>query len=378
MSNYKSKEVNLGSLARYHSAYYRELCIINASSDNIVVVDVEGNKTIIEPVGSVFNNQTIILNQRETMQNSAAFNGASIPLPGRTVEVPYFKLQSGPVYVEEFNLVVCTENDSDTCRHPRQAMDYTEALHSGLQMVCDKLCDAPGIRLLANDPTGHCDTLYTLLNTQVITIPVTHLPDEVFTFSTIIINNGKYHAESTNVAALLDGTTNTIDFDNTIIPFVTTSLANAETTAKSFRWLNPKTFADYQAKVKKEQEEALAQRDALYNALKADRDAKVKELNSKLTIVNTTLAQVQAERDDFKYKYQHLKGDLSATSDMMSAYRDQDKFRTDLVLANNDRVMSYTKMHHQKDEATFKTWQMVTAAAVPSIIAILAALFRSK
>lgn len=380
MSDYKSKQTNLGSLARYHSAYYRELCIVNASSENIVIVDVEGTKNTIEPVGSVFNNQTIILNQRSTLQNATASNGADIPLPGITVEVPYFKLQSGPIYVEEFNVVVCTENDADTCRHPRQAMSYTEALHNGLQLISDKLCDAPGMRLLANDPSGKCDELYTLINSQIVTIPVTHSPDtdDVFSFHFVTINNGGYHAESTDISVLLEGTTNTFEFENQMIPFVTTSKANAETMAKTFLWLNPKTFAEFKDKMQKEHEAALAQKDAAYNALKLEKDTKIKELNSKLTLVNTTLAQVQTERDDYKYKYQYLKGHLNAASDMMTAYRDNNKFATDLAIANNDREMSFTKMQYQKNEATFKTWHLVTAAAVPSVLAILAALFRSK
>lgn len=378
MSEYNTKQVNLGPLTRCHSAYYQEICMINACTENIVVVDAEGTQRVIEPVGSTFANQTILLHRRETMKNSTTTNGINLSLPGATVEIPFYKLQAGPIYVEEFNVVICTEDDAPTCRHPRAAMCYTEALHNGLSMLCDKICDAPGIRLMANDPMSRYDELYTLLNSQHITVPVTHIADDAFTFTVIIINNGKYHAETTALTDISEGKTNIIEFSNNIIPFVTTSKANAESIAKSFRWLTPKAFADYQAKMKQEHEAALLSKDSQISALKIERDTKIKELTSKLTIATTNLAQIQAERDDFKNRYQYLKGDISATSDIMSAYRDRNKFATDLALSRNDVTISNTKMQHQKDEATFKTWHLITAAAVPSILAILVELFRSK
>jgi hypothetical protein len=378
MADYNTKQVNLGPLTRCHAAYYQEICVINACSENIVVIDVEGSQRVVEPVGSTFSNQTVLLHRRETMKNSTAMNGANIPLPGTTVEVPFYRLQAGPIYVEEFNVMVCTENDAVTCRHPRAAMCYTESLHNSLEMVCDKICDAPGIRLMANDPMGRYDELYTLINSHVITIPVTHIADDIFTLTLIIINNGKYHAETTNLNDISEGKTNIVEFTSNMIPFVTTSKANAESIAKSFRWLTPKAFAEYQEKMKREQEEALAAKEAQLAAFKADRDAKMKELAAKLTIAMTNLSQVQAERDDYKNRYQYLKGDISATSDMMSAYRDQNKYATDMSLAQNDLTLSNMKMQHQKEEATFKTWHLITAAAVPAVVAILVELFRSK
>ena len=376
--NYTVKQVNLGSLARCHSAYYQELCIINACTENIVVVDVEGNQTTIEPVGTTFSNQTVQLHRRETLKNSMSMNGSSVPIPGTTVEVPFFHLQTGPIYVEEFNVVICREDDAPTCRHPHEAMSYTESLHKGLELICDKICDAPGIRILANDPSGKCEELYTLINSQVTTIPVTSLDDESFTLTFIVINEGRYYAETADLSEISEGKTNIIEFSNNMIPFVTTSKAHAESVAKSFKWLTPKAFMDFKERIQKEHEAALAAKDEQYNALKSERDAKVKELSAKLTLANTSLDQVKSERDDYKSRYQSLKNDLAATNDMMEAYRDKNKYATDLEMARNDMAMSNIKMQHQKEEATYKTWHVIAAAVIPSVLAVIIELLKSR
>ena len=378
MPSYTVKEVNLGSLTRCHSAFYQELCIINACTENIVVIDIEGNQNVIEPVGSTFTNQTVQLHRRSTMKNSMNMNGTSLPLAGITVEVPFYHLQAGPIYVEEFNVMLCRESDAATCRHPHMGIGYIESLHNGLEMICDKICDAPGIRLMANDPNGRYEELYTLINSQVITIPVTNLDDDEFTLTIIIINNGQYYAETASLSEITEGKTNIVEFSSNMIPFVTTSKANAETMAKSFKWLTPKTFAEYKDKVEKQHQEELSAKDDQFAALKSEKDAKLKELGSKLTLANTNIDQLKAERDDYKAKYQCLKTDIEATSDMMSAYRDKNKYATDLEMAKNDMAMSTMKLQHQKEEATYKTWHVVLAAVVPAITAILIELFRSK
>lgn len=378
MSNYSAKQVNLGPLTRCHSAFYQETCIINACTRNIVVISLDGSKRTVEPVGSAFNNQTIVLHRRETMGNTIAFSGSPIPVPGVSVEVPYFKLQSGPIYVEEFNIVVCTEEDAVVCRHPYAAMKYTESIDASLKLLGDKISDAPGLRLLANDPQGRYDEIYTILDHKVMTIPVTHVPDDLFTLTVVIIDEGKYFTDQLDLNELHTGTTNIVEFSNKFIPFVTTSKANAETIAKSYLWLNPQTFADFKEKEQKQYQANLNMLETQMNALKAEKDAKIKELSAKLMIANTTLAQIQAERDDYKYKYQYLKGDLNATNDIMSTYRDRQKFDYDLAMANNDLAISRTKRKHAQEEATFKTWHLIAAAAIPTIAAIGLELFRSK
>ena len=378
MSDYSAKQVNLGPLIRCHSAFYQETCIINACTRSIVVISLDGTKRTIEPVGTSFSNQTVVLHRRETMGSTIAFSGSPVPIPGVSIEVPYFKLQSGPVYVEEFNVVVCTEEDAIVCRHPYAAMKYTESINESLKLLGDKILDAPGLRLLANDPKGRFDEIYTILDHGVITIPVTHMPDDLFVLKIVIINEGSYYTEELDLSELHAGTTNIVEFTDKFIPFVTTSRANAETIASSYMWLNPQTFAEFRDKEQKQYQSNLSMIEAQMNALRAEKDAKIKELTAKLTIINTTLAQIQAERDDYKYKYQYLKGDLNATNDIMSTYRDRQKFDYDLAMSHNDLAISRTKRKHAQEEATFKTWHLIAAAAIPTIAAIGLELFRSK
>ena len=378
MDEYVVKQSNMSALARCHAALYQETCIINACTEDVVMVDVTGKQRVISPTGSLFSNQTIMIHRRETDGPSLAGNGASLQIPGFTVEIPLFKIKSHPVYVEELNVVLCSKDDAETCRHPHAVMSYQEALDDGLRVMGQRIADAPGIRILANDPTSSCDYVYTLLDSRVIVVPVTHLNDEKFTMTLIVINEGRYFTETFDLSDLLTGTTNMVEFSNRAIPFVTTSRANAETIAKTFKWLNPTTFAEMQTKLKQQHEAEIGIREAAYAAQKAELEAKLKDMSTKLTILNTTLSQVTSERDDFKYKYQYLKGDINATNEMMSVFSNKQKYQASMHMSDNDVEISDTKRQHTKEEATFKTWHLILAAAVPVVCALGIEYFRSR
>ena len=133
MEPYVVKESNLSALARSHNAFYQETCIINSCLDEIVIVEVTGEQRIIKPIGTMFANQTVVIHRRETEGASLAANGNPIQIPGISVEIPYYKIKNGPIFVEELNAVICTKEDAETCRHPHAVMEYHEALDRSYQ-----------------------------------------------------------------------------------------------------------------------------------------------------------------------------------------------------------------------------------------------------
>jgi hypothetical protein len=378
MENYTVTKRDLGPLTRSQTALYRETCVVNTCEKPITLIESDGTKTEVPPSGSDFSIRSVLLHKREIVGSSATRCYSDDRLPGFTIEIPYFRLNGGPIYVKEFNIVVCRSEDADSCRHPFAAMKYTESVDQCLKLVADQMCDAPGMRILANDPTDQFDMIYTLINSRVISIPVTHISDDGMTLTLVIIDHGKYYADVIDIDELKSGTTNTIEFEDCIIPFITTSKVNAESMAKAFQWLTPKAFALFKEKEQQRHEAELAAKDATFNAYKSEKEAKIKELTAKLTINNTTLAQVQSERDDYKYRYQYLKGDINATSDMMGTYRDKQKMETDISLSRDSMEISRIKRKHTKEENTFKTWHLIAAAAIPAVVGIGVELFRKK
>ena len=378
MPNYQLTQRELGPLARSQAAFYRETCIVNTCAKPVTLIESDGTMTEIPAAGTDFSVESVLMHKREVVGSSKSYRGSDINIPGMTIEVPYFKLVSGPVYVPEFNLVVCRAEDAEMCRHPFAAMRYSESIDQCLRLVADQICDAPGMRILANDPTDQFDTFYTLINSRVINIPVTHVADDGITLTLVLINDGQYYADVIDIDELSSGETNTVEFEDCVLPFITTSKLNAEEMAKAFKWLTPKAFALFKEKEQKRHEAELAAKDSMFEAYKAEREAKIKELAAKLTIINTTLAQTQAERDDYKHRYQYLKGDINATNDIMETYRDRQKYATDMHISDNDVRTSSLKRKNAEEESTFKTWHLIAAAALPAVAAIGIELFKKS
>lgn len=361
---YKITPVKRVSLAKSLIAFYQEMSICNNCGSTIIAVDAKNHRYAITPnqhPGNIISNLT--LSRRETIGKSKEASGDDVIMDGICVTVDFFEIKQEPVYVEEFDLLLCMPEDVEDHPHPHQQSSFENNLLMSLQQMEETLDNAPMFKVIANDPTNNFDVLYTLINNRVAKIPVTHMPGDSFELTLIVVANGKISREEINLDEFVTGKENTYEFENRVIPFVTTSELTAQDMGKSFRWITMSVL-----------NEALSKKDI---TCKADLDqqakafeAKVTELATNLSSAKSTITQLKSERDEFEFKYNSMKADLGAANDMMRNNNEREKYRASQHMSDNDVHISDKKAETASKEAQFKTWHLYLAA-IPSVALLL-------
>lgn len=369
---YTVSKVQRQSLAKSITTFYSEMSVCNSCNETVIAIDARNRRYSIVPTKheAYRYSQSVTLLRRETIGKSKESNGDDTLMDGIIVTISYFELKQSPVYVEEFDLMLCLTDDMDDCVHPYQQTTFESCLSLGLETIEKSLDDAPMFKILANDPTNNYDALYTLLNKKIAKIPVTHMNDSSFTMTIIVSINGRFQKETICLDDFISGKENTFEFENRVIPFVTTSELNAYELAKSFRWITMSTFNEMMSKKEIQYKAELEEKTKIY-------ETKINGLKSDIENLNTILSQVKVERDDYKFKYERLRNDLSTSTDLMKVYTDREKYRATSHISDNDLRISTAKADIADKEAKFKLWHLCAAAAIPTAAAIILEILRS-
>lgn len=362
---YSTTQIKRTSLSKSLITFYQEMSVCNSCSTTIIAIDARGNRFSIPPVQhtAYCMNSNVTLTRRQTIGKSKEVSGTDAIIDGICVTVDYFEISQSPVYVKEFDLLLCLPEDSECYEHPFRQTSYKNCLELGLQQISQSLDDSPMFKVLANDPTSNYDQLFTLINNQVAKIPVTHMAGDDFELVIITSINGRYQREIINLNEFLTGKENTYEFENRVIPFVTTSELNAREMGKSFRWITMSTVNAILSKKDIEHKEELA-------ALAKKYELKIAELAANISKLDTLVTQLKAERDEIKFKYNSLRGDMSASTDILKEQAEREKTKADQHISDNDVQVSDTKARQAENEAKFKTSHMILAATVP-VLALL-------
>ena len=113
-----------------------------------------------------------------------------------------------PVYVEEFDLLLCMPEDVEDYPHPHQQTTFDNNLLIGLEQISESLDNAPMFKILANDPTNNFDQIFTLVNNRVSKVPVTHMDGDDFELVLITVVNGRLQKEIINLNKFVTGEEN--------------------------------------------------------------------------------------------------------------------------------------------------------------------------
>ena len=356
---YEVTKMKLSSLANVGIAAYSETSIVNITNESIVIIDNQNNKTIIPP--SNFSNvceNVVVIYYRKGVCATATSNGTPCVLNGFTVKLDKYRLRNSPIYVKEIDKLVCTEEQAAHATHPYANVSYSDAMHEAIDELAKVVNEAPGFKILANDPTGSMHTLYTILDNHVVSIPVTNKSADTPTMTIVSTREGKMYDESFDLKELLNGTTNTMKFPGRVIPWVTTSEINAKEIAKMFSWITPEYLAELKNKIQQESKRNL-------DATIAQMDADKGKLEVKITTLEAECKRLELERDDFKTKYTTMKNDRQTNLDGMTRMYDIMKARNDYDMSNGNLQMNGYKLQMTQQESQFKLWHLALMAALP-------------
>lgn len=363
---YKLQPVKRVSLAKSLTTLYKEMTISNGCGSTIIAVDARNNRYSIPPDKNAAhcNSNVVTLLKRETTGKSKEVSGDDVIMNGICVTVDYFEIKQEPVYVAEFDLLLCMPEDVEDYSHPYQQTTYENSLMLGLEQMEETIDNAPMFKVLANDPTNNFDQIFTLINNRVSKIPVTHLPGNDFELTLIIVVNSRIQKEVINLNEFITGKENTYEFENRVIPFVTTSELTAQELGKSFRWI---TLSVLNETIAKKEVENKGELEAQAKSL----NAKISELTATITALKAQLVQLKSEKDDIEFKYNTIKADLAAATEMLKQKAEREKYKTSQHISDNDVHISDTKASTASREAQFKTWHLYLAA-IPSVALLIA------
>lgn len=357
---YTLTEQERGSLAENRVAWYQEISIFNGCMDTIVILDSSGTQHQIPPSpnGAYLQRNAVVLSRRGHVGISKQPNCADVMMPGITATVSGPMIKQEPVYVKEFDVVICTPEDAALCCHPFQKTDYASCLEEGIAKISSAFDDAPMLKIMANDPTNSFDYLYTLIDTQVTKIPVTHMSGDDFVLTLIFSVNGSYSTEEIILNDFLTGKQNTMEFQNRVIPFVTTTELCAKEYGRSFRWITMSMFNESIDKLKIEHKAEL-------ETQKKGFEVKLSDSAIKATSLQTQISKLESERDDYKLKYDSIRNDLAASTAFMKEHTDRQKLYASSHISDNDVKISDVKTQATETEQKYKLWHIVLAASVP-------------
>lgn len=356
---YEVTKMKLSNLTNVRISAYSETSIANITSEPIVIIDNQNNQTIVP--SSNFSNiceNVIVIYSRKGVCQTITDKGAPCVLNGFTIKIDKYRLRNEPIYVKEIDKLVCTEEQAAHAVHPYAKVVYTDAMRSAIDEMAKVISDAPGFKILANDPTGSIHTLYTILDNQVVSIPVTNRPDDIPTMTIVSTREGKMYDEVFDIKELLEGTNNTVKFPGRVVPWVTTSEINAKEAAKLFKWITPEYLAELKSKMQQESKRTI-------DAALAQMDADKSKLEVKITSLEAECKRLEIERDDYKTKYVTMKTDRQTNLDGMNRMYDLMKARNDYDMSNGNLQMNGYKLQMTQQESQFKLWHLALMAALP-------------
>lgn len=296
---------SLEPLTRSYSGYYKELLIQNCTSDTIIVIDKENNKLAVEPTGnSAIGPEAVNIYVRSTVGPTATPTNTPLKVPGKSIRIPRaLLLENESLYIKEIDMVICTQAASINAYHPATAVDYDTMCYEIRKHLAAAAAEVPTISLLANDPSGRYNRLYTTIGDMTVSIPVTKLAGSAY-LQIIFSAEGKSSQYTIDLEEFFNSTENIVELDDCPISFLTTNRAVAERASTSGEYRKVS-----QASMNKMLE---SQKKSLEEMHKRELQIAQQELDA----AKADLAKVKADLSRVNFEYDAFTGNVSARSKM--------------------------------------------------------------
>lgn len=175
-SNYKVEYRESPPLFKTKNGFFQEMGIYNCTRQDIVLINRYGHKHYVKPTSGMHNVQHVEI--RVNTINGDRLKGAGMSkvdanADGISINLPWFDLERGPIYVSEVDMVICLPDCVNDAPHPKHYASYENALEEVMSNI-KKHKDKHTVRIFANDPTGRVEVLYALVEGVVVKIDVTH------------------------------------------------------------------------------------------------------------------------------------------------------------------------------------------------------------
>lgn len=161
---------------------YNEVLIRNYVGVPLVAIYRNGEQKIIPSVAMQHQaGPALLIDIRETngsrIDSNPHHRGAEIAIPAKRIIIPGHQLEHEPVYIEELNVMITTEDKASVVTHPDYRRTYDEIMDEVLRDLAQH-DPCLNIRIMVNDPSYMYDYLYIHLFGKTIPIVITHYPQQ--------------------------------------------------------------------------------------------------------------------------------------------------------------------------------------------------------
>lgn len=309
---YTIEDQVMGPLVGMIDAAYTEIAITNHTCRDIVIVDHNNNRTIINRLSVSYSKEHVSISIRKGIGKTMNNRGGPELLNGQIIKIELQDILNNPVFINETNWVIGALDEKVEILHPYGCVTYSEALNRATEEISETLSNSPNMTMIANDPQKRIDKLFTSLSGNILTIPVTHIPDTEATLQLKVTQGEESVIATTSLEAFLSGTEDYLELETGLFPFVTSNKNQCE---KLIRTYKPPTHqqierADKEATLRiKEMEELTKVKLA---TMKEEYETKIKTLNGKLEIQNIELAKAKKDLEHMEALYNGIKAAFDA------------------------------------------------------------------
>lgn len=368
---YENESVRVGPLTRSFNTLYSELMIQNNTKDNIIAIDSANNHKIIPPVNqNQFGRETVIVWYRSTIEPTVDQNNTPLHIDGNRIIIPKHELNNeGGCYIPEINTVLCTEAMSIMATHPRSSITYMDASEEARASVAETIQDAATIKLVANDPDGRYNKLYTVIGDMTIEIQIGNVYGEAV-LQIMYFDHGKHKTYEVELDEFFNSADDLLELKDLPISFVTTNKARAARYATEYKRVP-------QSEVEEMLKKAATKSAKDIVAVKEQYDTDIKVKDNEIKRLKDEVKTANADKDDAERKYNELKAAVDASNTMRE--RDLKEKEIDnkgrisdnnVTISNTDTETSKFKRDKEETEAKFKTYHLILAAAIPTVAAV--------
>ena len=363
---YQLESIKVGSLVRSHHAFYTELSIQNHTRENIVVVDCHNNKHVVPPASSnQLGRELVSIWYRATTNPTVYYNNRPINADGIRIILSKHELsQEGGVFIQELNLLLCSQTMSTIASHPASSITYEDAVTEASELIAQTIADAPTVKLIANDPEGRYNKLYTVIGDMLLTIDVTHVYGDA-ELQVLYFNQGESQQFVVNLNEFFESAEEVLELKDLPITFLSTNKARATRCATDYRRVSQTEVDEL---LKKMQTRSNKEYTALKD--KADTDNQLKD--NEIARLRDQVKQLTSEKEEIEEKARAYKAAVNAANDLNETRIKEEQYRTQWQLSqdkvhmsNNDVRTSDQKRESAEKENENKNTQLLMAAILP-------------
>lgn len=376
---YETNQINTGPLTRCFNGYYSELFIQNSTKSTIVVIDCNNNKINVPPVtGNQIGREMIIIWTRKTTNPTLDHNNTDLIIPGSRITIPLHDLnREGGYYIDEINMVLCTEASSTTAAHPKSSISFEDAADQARSSLIETLDKSPTLKIIANDPEGRYNKLFTTFGDMLVEIDVQHMFGEA-EMQINYFHKGTQNSFVIDLEEFFNGEDEIMEIKDSPISFITTNKAKALRYTSEYKRV-PQSEVDELLK------KASTKSAKDINAIKDQYDTEIKLKDSEIKRLNDSIKNLTADKDQLELKYKELTAVINASNTIKEKEVKSQELNTkaqisdnNVNISSNDVRTSDAKRESAETESKYKLWHLIAAASIPVTGALLLKIISSS